>query len=426
MDYRQFNELLTEKGSDSKSGLALLQEFVREFPYCQSGHLLLTKSMHLQDHVRYDQQLKRTAIAVPDRVALFNLIHDSHRSASTSPFVVEEAGSAFRIADEEFPVSVTMYDALEESAFVISSQVTGSEKSSIPNSPAIHPAMDEEVPITVSAAYRLMGDRHEIVRRKLEELFRQPAAPSNDMTLPEPPLKPAAPDSTETDQPAYADDGAKDVFMYSEEVVKEEGFPFELLEMGHALEDSILKDLEKLPELSPEKAAPEARVAPVEMRPTAGSFVEWLQQSHHDGFGGFETIDAGPTADVVEVNIEAPKVADGGFVAGEMDPTDKREELLENRSSEAIIDQFIRTSPRIVPQPKAEFYSPAVQARKSLEEHEDLVSETLAGIYADQGNIQKARQSYERLILLHPEKKAYFAALIQNLQQHTGSDSEDL
>ena len=47
----------------------------------------------------------------------------------------------------------------------------------------------------------------------------------------------------------------------------------------------------------------------------------------------------------------------------------------------------------------------------------DLYTETLAQIYAEQGYYEQAKEIYSKLILAYPEKNAYFAALIQKLNE---------
>ena len=47
----------------------------------------------------------------------------------------------------------------------------------------------------------------------------------------------------------------------------------------------------------------------------------------------------------------------------------------------------------------------------------ELFTETLAQIYVEQGYYQHAREIYSKLILAYPEKNAYFAALIQKLDE---------
>lgn len=47
---------------------------------------------------------------------------------------------------------------------------------------------------------------------------------------------------------------------------------------------------------------------------------------------------------------------------------------------------------------------------------EEIYTETLANIYAEQGLCDRAITIYEKLILLYPEKSAYFADLIQKAQ----------
>lgn len=46
----------------------------------------------------------------------------------------------------------------------------------------------------------------------------------------------------------------------------------------------------------------------------------------------------------------------------------------------------------------------------------DFCTETLAGIYAEQGYYAQAIHIYEKLILAYPEKNTYFAALIEKLK----------
>lgn len=81
-----------------------------------------------------------------------------------------------------------------------------------------------------------------------------------------------------------------------------------------------------------------------------------------------------------------------------------------------IISNFIQNEAQIVPK-RAEFYSPAKAAKNSLMDKESYVTETLANVYAAQGNISKAISTYEKLSLLHPEKSAYFAAFIKKLKR---------
>lgn len=56
-------------------------------------------------------------------------------------------------------------------------------------------------------------------------------------------------------------------------------------------------------------------------------------------------------------------------------------------------------------------------AVNSISRKDELVSESLAEVYAKQGKKEKAIGMYQKLSLLNPEKNTYFAAKIENLQK---------
>jgi len=83
-----------------------------------------------------------------------------------------------------------------------------------------------------------------------------------------------------------------------------------------------------------------------------------------------------------------------------------------------IIDQFIKTQPSI-PRPKA--ITPVATdsdlAEPSAQFGENIVSETLVEILLKQGKKEKAIEALKKLIWKFPQKKAYFAAQIEELRK---------
>ena len=98
----------------------------------------------------------------------------------------------------------------------------------------------------------------------------------------------------------------------------------------------------------------------------------------------------------------------------------------ESKKTEDIVNTFLTNQPTITKpvkneentnKPKKEFYSPIKIRKQSLDESTLPVSETLAKIFAAQGNFPKSIYVYNKLMLIYPEKKILFAEKIEELEQ---------
>jgi hypothetical protein len=88
------------------------------------------------------------------------------------------------------------------------------------------------------------------------------------------------------------------------------------------------------------------------------------------------------------------------------------------RKEQLIIERFIQEEPQIRPQ-SSEKLDNENKAKKSSEDRDELVTETLASIYTDQMLYHKAIASYRKLMLKFPEKSRYFATKIEQLEKKT-------
>ncbi len=88
----------------------------------------------------------------------------------------------------------------------------------------------------------------------------------------------------------------------------------------------------------------------------------------------------------------------------------------DKRKNGDIIDKFIKDQP-VISRNKVDFFDARKEAASSIVDQENIVSETLAVIYMDQGHFDKAKNIYQKLSLKYPEKSSYFAALIKKAEK---------
>jgi hypothetical protein len=99
--------------------------------------------------------------------------------------------------------------------------------------------------------------------------------------------------------------------------------------------------------------------------------------------------------------------------SSEKDTTSQKTESSISKKFE-LIDKFLESNPKIVPSkdtPKIDIKS------EDTIKHDGLMTETLARIYLEQKNYEKAIQSYKILSLKYPEKSGFFADQIKAVKQ---------
>ena len=133
----------------------------------------------------------------------------------------------------------------------------------------------------------------------------------------------------------------------------------------------------------------------------SGSFTDWLQ--------ALKKIDRVEELKEKEVTEEE----ESRIITDFKKPENKKAQ------EKAIIDKILEggVPTQIRMDKNKDFFEANQKAKESLLENEHLVTETLAKIYALQGNVPKAVRAYEILSLKFPQKSTYFASLIENLKK---------
>lgn len=74
MNKSDFLGLIGSNGPVDRQVLAEISEMVSIFPYFQTAHLLLLKGLKDNSDIRFENQLRNSAIHISDREVLFNLL----------------------------------------------------------------------------------------------------------------------------------------------------------------------------------------------------------------------------------------------------------------------------------------------------------------------------------------------------------------
>ena len=349
-----------------ENDLADLAELIKKYPYCSSLYLLHLKGLAISNAISFENQLRVTSIHVSDREHLFAYIHSAKKQDSNKVVVVNEVENIEVKAETE--VNVEIEDSVKKEELVV-----------------------EE--ITRSAD--LVEDKTETQPEKpadiAEEEFSTQSDKQNDTTGVATEKEPSNTISSESEQETEIAQENTDEKHIKINDPLEINIINSAIDAAYSYEEIEISESENVPSekiITPEKEAVE-KEEPAEKITEELSFIEWLRLKQEKG--NSPEIKAVPEK---EIEAKTPVKIDAN----------------------ALLEKFIEEAPRIS-RPTKDFYNPVKNAQKSVEESDDIISETLAEIHVFQKNYSKAISAYKRLILLYPEKKAFFASRIEKIKQ---------
>jgi len=354
-------------GSDSMQ----LLELLKNFPYFQTAHLLYAKSLHNENSIHYNNQLKITAAYATDRKVLHKLItkrteSETHHSPSLEiPALVEDNRidvPVKKVIEEEVNEQITRLgiERITETKSITEETVksVNENSSSLPDGTekTEHPPIEltEEKVIE-----KILEDHSTVIKNeeeKIIELEQEYISEAVNASVEIEILNTAIFKDQTIEETKETDSMASDFVLNTRNDITTP-----IIEQSFSITSKI--DTESL------------------------SFTDWLKHLSSDGQNP-------PKREEIKEIKKEGKV---------LDPFE-------------LIDKFIREEPKIS-RPKTEFFSPVNKAKQSVADDITFVSETLAKIYVLQGNYAKAILAYENLRLKYPEKRLYFASQIKNLRK---------
>jgi len=115
MNRSDFVNMIGSKGQVNRSMLGEVYELIDLFPYFQSAHLLLLKGLKDNEDIKFEKQLRSSAVHIADREVLYYLlkseiqpeIAQETKSADVIPLIMPDSADTIEPADTEQTVIET-------------------------------------------------------------------------------------------------------------------------------------------------------------------------------------------------------------------------------------------------------------------------------------------------------------------------------
>ncbi len=476
MNREQFIKYTSDFSSLDSKSLEDIRTLLDEFPHFQSAWILYAKNLHKIKDVRFESKLKIASVYIPDRRVLSRIINDTYipglLKKNTTPApesivtvnipekeekpyieiitennnteeplqsdisVVEfldeseiaEYSDSFKIPATEYPDFIQEQKDIAEFKEKIAEEPVSEEKENIDDETSYLPEQTSEVDIISEKTEPEQSDNTDLTDIKPEEINKIEFNVSDSFFVSE---------EEQISEPinfsSEFESSAADKILQNIEEIKTGNFSQDEKSSDSESETDKLRQIieQRLRELG---ISPPEKVAELKEEIAEEPVSEEKIQDNPDNDQVSNFVNSIKVPDSSEqIVINETELLDFDFDGGKMTesgniPDSKTEKTTvfnhtEKQISEInkpekveLIDKFLALNPRIIPD--REYVSNDSAAMKSLlSDEEELFSETLAKIYINQGHLEKAMLTYEKLCLKYPEKNIYFAGQIERIKE---------
>ncbi|MEZ4790718.1 MAG: hypothetical protein R2811_11950 [Flavobacteriales bacterium] len=397
MERERLTRLVRDAAAVDRGDLAELGALAEKFPWFAGAQVLRAVGAQRAGEVSSDDSLRTAAALAPSRTALFDLVHRpvARKADDREPVTMpsEEAQVIVPVA-EPVVASGNIVPAPGSQDVVPPEEMSAAAIAAAPDDPAAVEPVAEGAIATTEAVDDI--------------------SPAEDV--------PPAEEQRGSGPQALSTSEADPLEQQILESALSHAYDISWLEVEAP---KVRKEAAKAPPVDLPTPKPVVPIAPIQPK-GAARFV-----TRHDRLSFTDWLDASTEALRPEPTVQPPKQE---FIpeaaedwlrqpepkpkASSTPPLAPIQPVLEKKGevdTKALIDRFIQEQNPASPQ-KAAFFTPQQAAKRSLDDKAGMVTETLARVYAKQGNLPKAIEAYKRLALKYPEKSAYFAALQKELE----------